>query len=160
MGFKYFLTTALLLVTICTFGENDNPKRTYRQILKNKPNIDKKYATKLAKLIDRHSIKHKIPAHIYTAILMQESGYKLGAKRCIKKCTDFGISQINHRTAKSYNLDRSKLLKDLDYSIWAGAMVLADFKRYKKTEKRWWSRYNASSKHKRLEYEKLVKRYF
>lgn len=54
----------------------------YNQIIKNKPSIDKSYAMKLSNLIHKYSRLYKIPADIYTAILMQESRYVLGAKNC------------------------------------------------------------------------------
>ncbi len=52
------------------------------QIVKNKPNIDKKYAMTLSDIIYKETKLRKIPANIYTAILMQESRYVLSAKNC------------------------------------------------------------------------------
>lgn len=106
---------------------------------------------------------------------MQESGYRLGAKGChsgidqenfplyekeTRICSDFGISQIYYKTAKAFGFNIFKLLNDLDYSVAAGAQVLADFqKRYSHKELDWWTRYNASSKAKRSIYKTLVTRY-
>ena len=56
----------------------------YCQIKKNKPKLNSKYAMTLSNHIYRASRKHGFPANIYTAILMQESGYRLGAKRTVK----------------------------------------------------------------------------
>lgn len=113
---------------------------------------------------------------------MQESGYRLGVSGCHKGltdvtvkdgkrtlgtqtveaevCSDFGISQIYYKTAKGFGFDISRLLKELDYSVEAGAIVLADFqKRYSHKELDWWTRYNARSRAKRNIYKTLVTRY-
>ncbi len=102
---------------------------------------------------------------------MQESGYKISAKnlRCgvsvttgEKDCVvvDFGIGQINYKTIRHFNFDQKKLLSDMEYSIEAAAVVLADFKRmYGKKEDTFWTRYNASSPDKRETYRILVARY-
>lgn len=131
----------------------------YCQILKNSPRINKVYAFKLSNIIYRVSKKHNIPADVFTAILRQESAYKLSAKN--GKCgvltgqykkeaciwVDFGISQINYRTAKSYNMNFYKLLHDLEYSVEAGAKVLSWFRsKYAKNDYRWWVRYNCGTK--------------
>jgi len=117
---------------------------------------------------------------------MQESGYRLSAKGCHKGvltelngvknekdkdtiapiafigtvCSDFGMSQIYYKTARAFKFDINKLTTDLEYSVEAGAIVLADFKkRYKRRETTWWTRYNASSRTKRNIYKQLVTRY-
>lgn len=102
---------------------------------------------------------------------MQESGYRLAAKGChegrnvadftyAKVCSDFGMSQIYFKTAQGFGFDIDRLLTDLDYSVEAGAIVLADFqKRYSHKELDWWTRYNASSRAKRNIYKTLVERY-
>ena len=116
---------------------------------------------------------------------MQESSYLLNAKN--KQCgipvtdkdkhfldkdiihifdegciiADIGISQIHYKTAKAFKFQMIRLMLDLEYSVEAGAIVLADFmKRYSKREEDWWTRYNASSRSKRNIYKNLVSRYF
>lgn len=87
---------------------------------------------------------------------MQESAYKIDAKgiRCgtsvytgEKDCVaiDFGIGQINHKTIKAHNFDKTRLMSDLDYSVDASAKILAGFKSFKKNEPNWFCRYNAGS---------------
>jgi soluble lytic murein transglycosylase-like protein len=142
----------------------------YCTILENRPKIDRDYAMKLSNIIHKVTVKYNIPALIYTAILMQESGYKQDAKGCVRGldvdfnekvvCSDFGISQINYRTAKRFGFDIEKIIKDLEYAIDCGAIVLYNFKkRYSKREEYYWTRYNSSTKVKRLLYKKLVLRY-
>lgn len=90
---------------------------------------------------------------------MQESSYVLDAKNCLtgirqpdnlsieKVCSDFGISQIYYKTVKSYEFEVDRLLNDLEYSVNAGAKVLAWFKKtYSHKEHNWWVRYNCGTK--------------
>ncbi len=132
---------------------------TLKQILQNKANIDKFYAERLSKAIVKYSNQYGIESELYTAILMQESSYQLNAISCYegvdskdlfnKKtiCIDFGIAQINYKTIEKYQFNNIKLLKDLDYSVEAGAKVLAWFKvTYAKSEPhRWHCRYNVGT---------------
>ena len=133
----------------------------YQQILKNNPKIDSTYAARLSNLIADASRNHGIPAKIYAAILMQESAYNLSAqnKTCGLKgldseetscvITDFGISQIHYKNLKRFGLDKKLLVTDLQYSIDAGAKVLATYSRFSKTEpKTWYARYNCGTKSK------------
>lgn len=131
------------------------------QVIKNNPDINRIQAVDIARVIIDETSKHKIPKNIFTAILAQESMYKLSAKRCnINKCTDLGISQIHYLTVKRYNFDKKLLLTNLSYSIGAGCIVLKDFmKRYGNKEKNWYSRYNSSNPNARKKYEKLIKRF-
>lgn len=158
----------------------------YCQIIKNKTIrggkvlINKDYAMKLSNIIYKMHKKYHVPSRIFTAILMQESGYKLDSTNCIKGylkkeeeitkikaevCQDFGISMINR-----YHIDRGafeveRLLNDLEYSVEAGAIILADFmERYEARENDYWVRYNCGEKGstKRITcktYKKLVERY-
>lgn len=128
------------------------------QILRNHPDIEMDYARELAKAIYKVSGELRLRPERLAAILAQESMYTLNAVN--KRSKDFGIAQINWRTVERYGFDKKRLLTDLEYSVKAGAIVLADFKRmYGKREKNYWSRYNSSDETKRKEYEILVARY-
>lgn len=75
----------LLLFFLCSnvFAKVNCEKHPiYCQIKNNKPGIEKKYAMKLSNLIYKMHKKHHIPTRIFTAILMQESGYSLKARGC------------------------------------------------------------------------------
>lgn len=147
-----------LLYSVPSLARDCSKHPVYCQILKNSPRIDKKYALRLSDLIYKHSKANSIPAKVYTAILMQESAYKLSAvntkcgldyKRKHPTCVwvDFGISQINYKTAVSYGFDIEKLTTDLDYSVKAGAVALSYFKkRYSSSESKWYARYNCGTK--------------
>ncbi len=107
---------------------------------------------------------------------MQESTYKLDSihatcgllrledsqESCIM--TDFGIAQIHYKNLSRFHLDKVKLTTDLDYSVDAGAMILAQYKHYQKREPdMWWTRYNCGTgkldtiKYACLQYQKSVK---
>jgi soluble lytic murein transglycosylase-like protein len=144
---------------------------SYCQIIKNRPKISKRHAMRVANAIHHAARKYKVPKRLYTAILAQESMYSVKAKNCrkgldaenrpVEVCFDYGISQVNWRTAKRYGLNLATLTSNLKYSVEAGARILRDFKRrYEKKEDNWWSRYNSSTKSHRLEYERKVKRWF
>lgn len=135
---------------------------TFCQIKRNNPKVPDQFALKLSGLIVAASKKHKIPAQVYTAILMQESryevlsnskcGYVLKNKKteyieeaCIE--SDVGITQINYDTIKRYNFDAQRLHDDVGYAIDAGAQVLAWFRKtYASKEYDWWTRYNCGVK--------------
>lgn len=90
--------------------------------------------------------KHRLDADLLMAIYKLESGLKLGA---INKHThDYGIAQVNRHTAAAYKLDKRRLLKDLQYSADAGALILRGFKdQYAAREPATWvCRYNLGSK--------------
>lgn len=130
----------------------------YCQITKNKPKINKQYAMQLSNIIYKAAKKHQVKPSRLTAILAQESMYKLDAFN--PKSKDYGIAQINHKTAENFNFDVEKLLTDLEYSVNAGAIVLADFKRmYGHKEDDFWTRYNSSKPEKREVYKQLVMRF-
>lgn len=165
-----------------------NKHPIYCQIKKNSPKLNKQEAMELSNVVHKVSRKYRLPTRVFVGILAQESGYQLEAKGChkglvkqevdthtrepmtekpeiyykeVKVCADFGIGQIYYQTAESFNFDLHKLTTDLEYSVEAAAIVLADFhKRYSAREVDWWTRYNARSKIKRQIYKQLVERYF
>lgn len=130
----------------------------FEQVVKNHPKIDRRYALEVATAIQKVAKEMGIKPERLAAILAQESRYTLNAVN--RKSKDYGIAQINHKTIESFGFDKQKLLTDLEYSVKAGAIVLADFKRmYGKREKNYWTRYNSSDPEKRKEYEVLVARF-
>jgi soluble lytic murein transglycosylase-like protein len=155
-----FLVTSIL----CQANDICKEHPIYCQIVKNKTNIDKNYAMELSNIIHNLARVYNIKPYRLAAILAHESGYKLDAINT--KSLDYGISQINHKTIEAYGFDKERLLTDLEYSVKAGAMVLADFKRsFGHRELDYWCRYNVGTapKHKIQDnceiYKTLVARY-
>lgn len=115
----------------------NNP--VYCQIQKNNPGLDSRYISALSSQINIACKKWQVPCNIYTAILMQESSYRLN----VRSGDDYGIAQIN---TIIHDFDKTKLLTDLEYSVNAGAQVLAHFKHRADREPDWWVRYNIGYK--------------
>lgn len=157
---------------------NCNTHKIYCQIKNNHPKIADKFAMQLSNIIYKNAKKYRIPADIYAAILMQESAYRVGAiaKACgLRKpssvnevcvIADFGMSQINYKTAKSYGFDIERLTTDIEYSVEAGAKVLSWFhRRYSEREHDWYCRYNVGTRPKHKiktaceTYLRMVRRY-
>lgn len=140
------------------------PKNLVRQIQRNHPGLTPDYTNNLAATFEQVSKRYKLPANRLSAMAMQESGYVLDAKQCYElnseiRC-DYCMMQINDHTIQSYGFDVQKLMTDLDYCVDAGAKVLSDFKKqYGKTDKDFWTRYNAVSTERRHVYKRLVERF-
>jgi hypothetical protein len=156
------VTIILIGVSVGNIGYNPvnqclrNP--IYCQIIKNDPKIDRVYAMKLSNVIYHVAKLYDIDSKRYAAILGQESLYKLGAIN--HKSKDYGMSQINLKTARSYGFDINRLTSDVEYSVRAGARVLADLKKsHSHKDKEFWTRYNSSKPAKREKYKKLVSRF-
>ena len=222
MHLNKIIVLAVLLASVNLFSRDCSRHPIYCQIIRNRPDIDKDYAFELSNIIFKHTRARGVDSRLFTAILMQESRYVLGAKNCrtgilvfteeeknnrlskclsftlgcfclyddgepkkclnckvlvkepikqcrkyvgqyqpVRTCYDFGISQIFHVTARSFGFDIEKLTNDLDYSVEAGVIVLADFKRmYSSREPNdWWTRYNSPTRHHRQVYRELVERW-
>ena len=163
----YIFIASPLSASTCT----DNP--VYCKIVKIDGGINKEYAYRLSNAIVKYSAKYGVSKFLLTAILAQESGFRLNAKSCDKGlvflddewkldevCFDFGIGQINYRNIEVYNLDVELLLTNLDYSVEASVVILKYFyDKYSHKEVNWWSRYNASSPNNRALYERRVSRF-
>lgn len=151
----------------CQIKENLSKARSQKGFIEIKPYMPDEDIMELSNIIYKYSRKYDIPANLYTAILRQESTYKLAARGCrwgldenfkkVRTCIDFGMSMVNINTAEGFNFDIKRLTTDLEYSVECGAIVLADFKkRYFHKEEFWWTRYNASTPYKRDIYRNLV----
>lgn len=81
---KLFFFTSIFFSLNVIGGVDCKQHPIYCQIYKNKPSLDKVYIMKLSNIIYKMHKKYKIPKNIFTAILMQESGYDLKAKGCNK----------------------------------------------------------------------------
>lgn len=155
-----YLSILLLCVNFGAFAYTE--ANIADQIKNNSQYISKPKRQLIAEYIVQASKKYKICPRLFTAIIMQESSYKLNAinKICYKlkmakneqgprvycKAVDIGIAQINIKTIEAYKLNKYKLQSDLQYSINAGAKVLSWFTRYQKTEpKTWYCRYNVGT---------------
>lgn len=119
-----FLFIVLLLFSTSLYSNTDCSRHPiFCQITKNKPNIDKTYAMELSNLIYKMHKKYHIPSRLFTAILMQESGYRLEAKGCqegIRKKTESEIQwELYSNIRKSIGIipyTKSKVCTDFGIS--------------------------------------------
>lgn len=170
---RFFLLILILLQIANIAKANEFDKHPiYKQIVTNKPNIDRKYAMNLSNIIHRKAKQYDISANLMTAIFMQESSYishnhamycgvekdTINYETCV--IVDFGMGQINYRTAKALKLDLNRLKWDMEYNIDCSFKIMKDFKnRYFKTEYYWWTRYNSSTPSYRNQYRENVQRW-
>ncbi|MEE2743741.1 MAG: hypothetical protein VYD54_07515 [Bdellovibrionota bacterium] len=175
------LFICLLLMLTCSLTSAKVRKKVstekkypiYHFILKLKPKMSKKLAWRYSRSFRRYSKRYGLDPFLLVSIAMQESGIILDKVRVVTGYiymdekyipmeieTDFCMMQIHYKNVENMNLDLSKLQTNYDYCIATGAKILASFKRYRKKDKNWWSRYNARSPHKRRIYESLINRYY
>lgn len=133
-------------------------------MLKLQPKLKK--SEQLAKAIEKQSEKHGLDWKLVTAIMFQESSLRLDPQNCLDKSTrcqgDYGIGQVRYKVWKSHlNLDKKRMLTDLNYSVEMSVKVLADYKkRYGKRELNWYTRYHSATPIHRANYaDKINKAY-
>jgi soluble lytic murein transglycosylase-like protein len=89
--------------------------------------------------------KYGLEPKLLRAICSVESD--LNHKAINPNTFDFGIGQINDKTAKAFGIDVNRLLTDRAYSIEMTAKVLSDFKRMygEREPDSWVCRYNVGT---------------
>ena len=168
---KYLLLFALMLPQ-CAYAKRESfairATKIQRRIKKFKPSINRMYAYIIAKNIVRASDRHNVPPKVLTAILKVESNFTLHAIRIDRKSrrpTDYGIGQIHIGTIRRMQLDKERLVTDLEYSILVSAEILSWFKKkFARKEKYWYARYNCGYKKKQwggtcTRYKRKMRRY-
>lgn len=104
----------LFLFSFNTYAANCQKHPIYCQIVKNKPKINKKYAMRLSNIIYKMHRKYHIPSRVFTAILMQESRYKLNAKGCHSGYRKETQTEQMSRCLHKSNKDKYILVLDKD----------------------------------------------
>lgn len=131
----------------------------YIRMGKINPYLDDQYKKKVLVAIYSSANRHSVAVNKLYGILAQECRFRL---KCVNRASnDFGIGQINERTVEAFGFDIDRLMTDLEYSVEAAAIVLADFKRmyWKREGDRYWTRYNSGRPSKREAYRVLVARF-
>lgn len=96
-----------------------------RQIIKNKPNINRDLAHRIATASKMAAVKYKIPTRFILAIAFIESSYNPRAYNRVTK--DYGLMQISKWHVERSNLSKVKLLVDLKYNVEHGARIFSWF---------------------------------
>lgn len=93
------------------------------------------------RLITKYALAYHIEREVLSCVLKIESNYTMGV---VSETEDYGMSQINIKTAKMYNFNLIQLLSDVDYSIKAAAIVLSDYRTQFRSAEivNWVGRYN------------------
>ncbi len=112
----------LLLSFNCLAKINLAKHPIYSQIIKNKPTINKKYAMRLSNVIYNATRKYHLPPRIFTAILMQESNYRLGATGChwgltLPQCSTLKLTSIKAKCKTNPELFRKEVRVCSDFGI-------------------------------------------
>jgi soluble lytic murein transglycosylase-like protein len=181
---KWLIAGVLLILQLAAFGSVKKLNRKdcmykkntiCKSMLKLHPKMDHKKAYKLSNLFSRVAKKYKVNPKLLISIAYQESTFKpktvrrvtglvfneeTGEYKEVKVGEDFCMMQIHQSNIRKMKLDVAKLLKDPRYCLEAGAKILTKYKKkYSKTEKEWWTRYNAKSTAKRAIYFNHITRH-
>jgi soluble lytic murein transglycosylase-like protein len=105
-------------------------------------NADARYIEPIRKA----ALKHKVSPELFYAIVVLESGLDPAAYNI--RTRDYGLGQVNHKTAVRYGFDTERLKVDVHYNLDAAAKILSDFqRRYARIEpKTWPCRYNVGTR--------------
>lgn len=128
------------------------------------PLADPKTAMLVSNLIYRATKHYGLDPHISVAIIAAESRFKdIAEVRHRNGRVDYGMVQVNKRTAEAYGLDEDLLQQDLSYQIWAHAVILKDKIKICKANG-WaegveWSCYHSFNQKPRLKYVLAVRRF-
>ena len=163
---------ALLSLTF-TFGTSECANEKYptrlalsqdavfKQILKNKPTIDKKLAKKLTVSIRKYAKFYEMDPHRAVAIAMQETGFRNVVVKHPNGAKDYGMFQINSATANYYGIDKARIIQDIDYAVHTYFIIMKDKKKLcRYLDKDAWSCYHSKKPSLRTKYKKLVNKYY
>ena len=163
---------------------NCNIHKTYCAIVKLKPKINKTFAMKLSNEIYKASKLYKLDPYRLVAIARQESYFKMSARNKHTKshktitcnewevCTnvvtttvttsDFGLFQFHISTMRTHDLDITKVMTDMPFTVNFAAKLLAH--KMKICEKLWpntsWACYNSANPEAHQAYVKAVNRWY
>jgi soluble lytic murein transglycosylase-like protein len=133
-------------------------------IMNIQPSLDEKEAIIITKSLLNSADHYNLDWMIMASIIAQESSFRKDPQNCLhtkKVCIDLGISQINYGTwGKTLNLDRIKLLTDIQYNIDTMAKILSRLKAKYSRELSWHTRYHSFTPSHRKVYADFIYHYF
>lgn len=114
----------LILTTMLMISPSYKPvKRIEQAILTLQPEGNPDVARQLARSLWFHCRAFKLDPMVAVALGFVESSLQPGKE---SPTHDIGIFQINERTARRYGLDIKRLKADIDYMVYAYALVVSD----------------------------------
>lgn len=122
------------------------------------PHINKRLSKRIAKAVLASSMRWGVDWRVLLAILQQESSFRVDPQGCIhKKCSDYGIGQINFKTwGDILGLSKKKLLTDVSYNINAVGQILSMVKKGHEKNSKWYLRYHSLNHNRQLVYNSFV----
>lgn len=124
-------------------------------VLELQPHADPRFATTLARALDRWADTYGVDPFLSLALAMQESSLNPDA---VSATNDIGLFQLSPGTAHAYKIDRTRFKKDIDYQVRQHFRILRD-KMQMCPGKNGWSCYHSVTAKHRRDYEQHVKRY-
>jgi hypothetical protein len=143
------------------------------EIKRQQPSVEDGFAMELSNLINKYSKIYKVDPYRSIAIIKQESGFikpvrtqdvliKINDKyEIVEGITDLSIFQFNISTIKNYKLDFERLQTDLEYATQQHFKLLKEkINTCSNLGNDAWSCYHSINDAARLEYVKLVNRWY
>ncbi len=122
----------------------DKSESLFLDILRLNPTVDKPWAKKLAESL--HKNRHIINTSRALAIAKVESGINNRIRFSGKKATDYGVFQVHVKTIKDYNLEKSRLIYDVNYAVESYVRIMTDKKKECADRRYPWACYHSRTK--------------
>lgn len=105
-------------------------------------------------LIVKHSQHFNLDPQLVRAIIKVESNFNNNA---VSHTKDYGLMQVNEKTAKLFGLSIDKIKKNKDYAVYCGTFYLSYLRyKYSHKDKYWWARYHSSTPHLKEKYIRRI----
>lgn len=102
------------------------------------PTMTPKQVEEMSIKINQAAIDRGLCPYLVAGIVALESEFKINAVN--RRSKDYGLMQINKYNIRARGLNKARLLKDADYNLKFGTLILSEFKaRY---DSDWVCRYN------------------
>jgi hypothetical protein len=136
------------------------PDETAQYISSLKPEIDRRYARRLGRLIDYWAGRFDLDPDLLVAIIRAESYFEPDTMVCWpapwkgkdETTCDHGLAQINEVWVDEWKLDSFRLVHDDAYNIMVAARLLARLKKAHGDEPDWYGRYHSDTPRRKAAY--------
>lgn len=147
---KFLIMLLLVLVPAVGHGACKPKKSNFRSVMQIIEIVEQKERRVVknrvikAQAIIESANKFCLDAVLLAAIIAVESGFRQDVVNT--KTKDYGMTQINEYNIKARKLSKKMLLEDINYNVGAGALILAEKKRFATREPTtWYCRYNVGT---------------
>lgn len=152
---RHIIMFVLFTMLVVSTKANAESKLT-KQILRNKPSINLKYAEALSSIFSGLCKDYGVPCNVIVAISFVESSYVIGSYN--KRSKDYGLMQVNEWHVRYKKLSKHLLLTDAAYNINEGIKIyLWFYKTYGKFEGI--KRYNCGTRRACIKHKNVIRYY-